>query len=65
MSHAMVISRIYISQYYLSQSYIEKLPKNDPFNRKKMEFSKNFKSFQFTIVQGSFNPNITILGEKL
>ena len=30
-----------------------------------MEFSKNFKSLQFSMVQGSLNPNITILGEKL
>ena len=31
----------------------------------KMEFSKTFKSLQFSMVQGSLNPNITILGEKL
>ena len=34
-------------------------------NRKHFEFSKNFKSLQFLMVQGSLNPNITILGEKL
>ena len=31
----------------------------------KMEFSKNIKSLQFLMVQGSLNPNITFLGEKL
>jgi len=31
----------------------------------KMEFSKFFKSLQFSMVQGSLNPNITFLGEKL
>ena len=30
-----------------------------------MEFSKKIKSLQFLIVQGSLNPNITFLGEKL
>ena len=40
--------------------------KNDPFNRKKnYEFSKKFKRFQFSMVQGSLYPNITFLGEKL
>ena len=31
----------------------------------KMEFSKSVKSLQFIMVQGSLNPNITFLGEKL
>ena len=31
----------------------------------KMELKKNFKSLQFSMVHGSLNPNITILGEKL
>ena len=31
----------------------------------KMEFSKNVKSLHFLMVQGSLNPNITFLGEKL
>ena len=30
-----------------------------------MEFSKKFKSLQFSMIQGSLNPNITLLGEKL
>ena len=30
-----------------------------------MEFSKKFKSLQFLMVQGSLNPNITFLGEKV
>ena len=30
-----------------------------------MEFSKNFKSLQFPMVQGSLNPNIIFLHEKL
>ena len=30
-----------------------------------MEFSKKFKSLQFSMVQGSLNPNITVLDEKL
>ena len=29
-----------------------------------MEFSKNVKSLQFSMVQGSLNPNIIFLGEK-
>ena len=33
--------------------------------KKKMEFSKNFQSLKIAMVQGSLNPNITILGEKL
>ena len=44
------------------------LPKNlkmTPFNRKKIEFSKNVKSLQFPMVQGSLNPNIIFLHEKL
>ena len=32
---------------------------------KKIEFSKKIKSLQFFVVQGSLNPNITSLGEKL
>ena len=39
--------------------------KNDPLNRKKMEFSKNLKSLQFLMVQGSIHSNITFLGGKL
>ena len=39
--------------------------KNDPFNGKKMEFSKNVKSLQFPMAQGSLNPNIIFLPEKL
>ena len=31
----------------------------------KMEFSKNVEILQFIMVQGSLNPNITFLGEKL
>ena len=31
----------------------------------KMEFSKKFKSLKFLMVQGSLNPNITFLGEKV
>ena len=30
-----------------------------------MEFSKKIKSLQFSMVQGSLNPNITFLSEKL
>ena len=52
------------------QSYIEKLQKKktgkkDPFNREKWNFQKNDKSLQFSMLQGSLNLNITILGEKL
>ena len=38
--------------------------KNDPFNRKKWNFQK-ISSLKFSMVQGSLNPNITFLGEKL
>ena len=31
----------------------------------KYEFSKNVKSFNFLMVKGPMNPNITALGEKL
>ena len=43
----------------------QKIGNNDPFSRKKMEFSKNVKSLQFIMVQGSLNPNITFLGKNL
>ena len=45
---------------WISQEVILK-----PLNRKKMEFSKKIKSLQYLMVQGSLNPNITFLGEKL
>ena len=50
------------------QSYIEKNSKktttteNDQFNREKLNFQKYFKVIK---VQGSLNPYITFLGEKL
>ena len=62
-SHAMDIGHL-----KNHQSYFEKLPKNrenDPFNRKNWIFKKKIKSLQFLIVQGSLNPNITFLVEKL
>ena len=42
---------------------IAKKRKNDPFNRKKWNFK--FFSQVLNFLQGSLNPNITILGEKL
>ena len=61
MSHAMDISRI----TKVTLKNCQKNRKNDPFNRKKMEFSKNVKSLHFPMVQGSLNPNIIFLHEKL
>ena len=60
----MDISRITIG-------YIEELPKNrknDKLNRKNNEIFKNKNkksSLQFLMVQGSLNPNIRFVGEKL
>ena len=42
----------------------KKIEKNDPFNRKKGILKKCQKS-SISMVQGSLNPNITFLGEKL
>ena len=36
--------------------------KKDPFDREKLNFHK---SLQLSMLQGSLNPNITFLGEKL
>ena len=58
-SHAMDISRI--AKVMLKNC--QKIEKNDPFNRKYLIFNK--KSLQFLMVQGSLNPNIALLGEKL
>ena len=43
----------------------KKNQKDDQFNHKKFEFPKKMKGLQFSMVQGSLNPNITFLGEKL
>ena len=51
-----------------SPSYIEKMPKK---SEKRTHLNvrngilKKFQSLQFLVVQGSLNPNITFLGEKL
>ena len=42
-----------------------KKSKNDPFNHKKLNFLKNVVSLRFPMVQGSLNPNIIFLHEKL
>ena len=51
-----------------SPTYIEKLQKKigkmTPLTVKKW-YLKKFKSLQFHMVQGSLNPDITFLGEKL
>ena len=60
-----IIDHIYLKNH---QSYFEKLSKKlekiTSLTVKK-EFSKNIKSLQFPMVQGSLNPNITFLGGKL
>ena len=43
----------------------EKIQKNDPLSREKWNFQKMSKRLQFSMLQGSLNPNITFLGEKL
>ena len=56
----------WISQEH--QSYIQKLSKirkMTPSLTVKMEFSKNVKILQCLMLQGSLNPNMTFLGEKL
>ena len=60
MSHAMDISRI----TKVTLKNCQKIEKMTPLTVK-MEFSKNVKSLQFFMVQGSLNLNITFLGEKL
>ena len=60
-SHAMDISKII-------KVILENCKKNvrmTHLTEKKNEFSDNFKSLQFFMVQGSLNPNITFLREKL
>ena len=42
---------------------IMKKIEHGPFDRKKMEFPK--KMLQYFMVQGSHNPNIAFLGEKM
>ena len=58
----------------ITKVYIEKLQQQKKMKKDKkkmthlavkMEFKKKFKRLQFFMVQGSLNPNITFLGEKL
>ena len=59
-SHAMDISRITKVILKNCQNFEKMTPLTV-----KMEFSKNLKSLQFPMLQGSLNTNIIFLGEKL
>ena len=62
-SHAMYSSRI-TNQSYIEKKLVLKNRENDPFNLKNWIILK-ISSLKIDMVQGSLNPNITFLGEKL